>query len=289
MKAWHGLKVSPVYDLLTFLKEPDWKSLRVAGIKEFWDSYKEWADRVEVARERNRPGNILVLADEAPTWVLRLEAYHTAGKALLSLGHFDFALEQYQKALEFDPTDLESRRQKGLILGRCGKHDEAKRWLKRIVEDHPEDAETWAFVGRIEKDAWLSSWRQEGKTAEEMQLAATDADAYLREAIEAYTTGFRKNPTHYYSGINAVTLMHLLNHLTGKVEKTEDLKAMEGGCAGQFTLNWRGGRKSTGPESRSRILKSLWVKRMLLKRRTKMRWQLQKKTGFTSTLHVSSF
>jgi tetratricopeptide (TPR) repeat protein len=229
MEAWHGLKVSPVYDLLTYLKEPDWKSLRVAGIREFWDLYKEWADRVELARKRNHPGDILVLADEAPTWVLRLEAYNTAGKALLSLGHFDFALEQYENALDIDPTDLESRRQKGLILGRCGKHDEAKIWLKRIVEDHPEDAETWAFIGRIEKDAWLSSWRQEGKTAEEMQLAATDADAYLREAIKAYAKGFRKNPIHYYSGINAVTLMHLLSHLTGDDEKTEELKTMEGG------------------------------------------------------------
>ena len=30
MESWHGRKVSPVYQLLPNLREPDWKSLRIA-------------------------------------------------------------------------------------------------------------------------------------------------------------------------------------------------------------------------------------------------------------------
>src|SRR5207247_2655904 len=82
--SWYDRKVSPVYHLLPYLKEPDWKSLRVEEAKEFWDEYDAWAMRIDVARRRNRPGDILVLADEAPTRVFRVEAYRTAGKALLS-------------------------------------------------------------------------------------------------------------------------------------------------------------------------------------------------------------
>jgi hypothetical protein len=62
-----------------------------------------------------------------------------------------------------------------------------------------------------------------------MRQDAASEDALLREAIEPYATGFRKDPTHYYSGINAATLLRLLWHLTGTEEKADEGKAMEGG------------------------------------------------------------
>src|SRR5712692_1292518 len=70
MTAWYGRKVSPVYHLLHYLKEPDWKTLRVEEAKEFWEAHEAWEDRIEVARKRDRPGDILVLAEEAPTQAL---------------------------------------------------------------------------------------------------------------------------------------------------------------------------------------------------------------------------
>lgn len=229
MRAWHGRKISPVYHLLPYLKEPDWKSLRVDEAREFWQAHKAWAHRIELARKGDRPGDILVLAEEAPTQVLRIEAYRTAGKALLSLGQFGLALNQYEKALTIDPTDLESRRQKGLLLGRRKKHDAAKLWLKAVVQDHPDDAESWALLGRVQKDAWVDAWRKTGKTAEVMCKDAAYEEGLLREAIQPYATAFHKDPSHYYSGINAVTLLHLFWHLTGKDEEAEKRKAMEGG------------------------------------------------------------
>jgi hypothetical protein len=35
-------------------------------------------------------------------------------------------------------------------------------------------------------------------------------DAVAAEAIDAYAKGFRKEPSRYYLGINAVRLLHLL-------------------------------------------------------------------------------
>jgi tetratricopeptide (TPR) repeat protein len=231
IRSWHGRKISPVYQRLRFLQEPDWKSLRIEEAKEFWEAQEAWEARIEVARRGNRPGDILVFAEEAPTQALRLEAYRKAGKALLSLGQFAFALDQYEEALALDPTDLESRRQKGIILGRLKKHDEAKVWLTKVVEDHPDDAESLALLGRVGKDAWLTTWRADGRSTEEMRVAAAAEDALLREAIEPYAMGFQKDPSHYYSGINAVTLLHLLRHLTGAESKegAQRRALMEGG------------------------------------------------------------
>jgi tetratricopeptide (TPR) repeat protein len=227
--SWYDRKVSPVYHLLRYLKEPDWKSLRIEEAKEFWEQYESWADRIEIARRGNRPGDILVLADEAPTRVFRIEGFQTAGKALLSLGQFRLALAQYENALAIRPTDLESRRQKGLLLGLLKRRDEAKEWMEDLVREFPYDAESWALLGRVEKEAWVDCWRLKGRTAKEMRREAEAEIAMLKEAINAYATGFRKDPAHYYSGINAVTLTHISAHLSGDKETADETQEMEGG------------------------------------------------------------
>ena len=229
INAWYDRKVSPVYHLLPYLKEPDWKSLRIEEAKEFWEEYESWAMRIEIARKRNRPGDILVLADEAPTRVFRVEASRKAGKALLSVGQYKLALTQYENALAIRPKDLESQRQKGLLLGRLKKYDEAKEWIDALVKEFPDDAESWALLGRIEKDGWVDSWRGDGKSTEEMRRDALQEEGSVREAINAYASGFRKDPTHYYSGINAVTLLYLQSDLTGKDERPGVRMEMEGG------------------------------------------------------------
>jgi tetratricopeptide (TPR) repeat protein len=229
IRSWRGRKVSPVYGLLPSLQEPEWNKLRVAGVGEFWDAYEAWADRIDVARKQQRPGDILVLADEGPTRVLRLEAYRAASNALRSLGLFEFALEQTERALELDPDDLESRQQKGLLLGRLRRYEQAQAWLRRAVEDHPEDAETRSLLGRIQKDAWTIAWQQSGMTIEQMRARAAEAAAMLRLALESYRRAFLADPRHAYSGINAATLWHLLAHLTGERADAAERRAVEGG------------------------------------------------------------
>jgi tetratricopeptide (TPR) repeat protein len=225
MDSWHERKISPVYHLLPYLEEPDFRLLRVEGAKEFWS----WAMRIDIARKGNRPGDILVLAEEAPNIGFRVEGYRSAGNALRSLGQFAVALGQYEKALALAPNDLESRRQKGLLLGRLKKSDAAKEWLQDLVNEFPDDAESWAFLGRVEKDSWIGGWRAEGKTVEQMRQDAAADEGLLQEAIDAYAKGFRKDPSRYYLGINAVALMYLVTHLTGNEEQLDLRKEMEGG------------------------------------------------------------
>ncbi|HEY6366625.1 MAG TPA: TRAFs-binding domain-containing protein [Candidatus Binatia bacterium] len=232
--SWYDRKISPVYHLLPYLKEPHFKLLHVEGAKEFWS----WDMRIEIARKESRPGDILVLAEEAPNIGFRIETHRSAGNALRSLGQYILALDQYEKALTFAPDDLDSRRQKGLLLGRLKKSSVAKEWLESLVRDVSDDAESWALLGRVEKDSWISGWRVEGKTVEQMRQDAAADDGLLQEAIDAYAKGFHKDPSHYYSGINAVGLMHLLAHLTGNEKRLELRKEIEGAtrCAVRAAL-----------------------------------------------------
>ena len=54
MQSWRGRKISPVYSLMPNLEEPDWKSLRIGDVREFWEKYDKWENGLELARRGGR-------------------------------------------------------------------------------------------------------------------------------------------------------------------------------------------------------------------------------------------
>lgn len=224
MASWHERKESPIYNLLPNLQEPDWKSLRVGNVNEFWQQHDAWANRVSLACASGHIGDLLLLADEAPVAAFRAEARIKAGEALRKSGRFCFALEQLERGLVVEPDNLNGLREKGLCLQRLALADVPGYSLERarlhyngVLKDYPNDAETWALLGRVDKDAWVRKWRRPGRTSQQMIEVAAYEDALLSAAIDSYVPGFKNDPRHYFSGINALTLMHLFRHLTGKV------------------------------------------------------------------------
>ncbi len=230
-------RVSPVYQLLPYLEQPQWKRLLLAGDNEFRGAYETWSDRMEVARQSNRPGDILTLADETPTRALALEARRMAGNSLLKLRQPALALEQFNKALVIDPEDIASRQKQTVCLGRLNRFAEARTGVQALVRDAAQDAELRALAGRVEKDAWTARWRPRGGVGSVvepavLQAAAAGEDALLAEAIAPYRQGFEADPRHFYAGINALTLTVLRAHLaemSGYVDNAADTEALRGG------------------------------------------------------------
>ncbi|MGE5239327.1 MAG: TRAFs-binding domain-containing protein [Chloroflexota bacterium] len=235
MESWHGRKVSPVYQLLPNLQEPDWKSLRIGDVRAFWERHDAWEDRIELARKARHVGDILVLADEAPVAAFRAEAWIRAGQTLRKAERFIFALEQLDSGLEVDPVNLKGLREKGICLQRLAcagspghSLDRARQHYRNVLQVYPGDPETWALLGRVDKDAWIAAWRRPGSTPDQMKDDAAYEDALLRAAIDSYAKGFRSSPAHYYSGINALTLMHLYRHLTNDRRYDTEMASMAG-------------------------------------------------------------
>lgn len=235
MESWHGRKVSPVYSLMPNLEEPDWKRLRIGDVREFWEQHDAWENRLEIARRAGRIGDVLVLAGEAPVAAFRAEAWIKAGQALRKAERFRFALERLDSGLEIEPANLTALREKGMCLQRLALDDvpghsldRAREHYRNVLEMYPSDAETWAQLGRLDKDAWVCAWRRPGKSPSEMREEAAYEDALLRAAIDSYSRSYRGNPNHYYSGVNALTLMHLYRHLTGDARYDASLATMGG-------------------------------------------------------------
>lgn len=231
LDAWPGRKTSPVYCLLPHLEEPDWARLRVGNALEYWDSYDAWATRIEIARNGDRPEDILVLADEAPATPLRVEAHLKAGEALRRMRHFAFALEQFELALEFAPDHYEAARQRGICLQRSGRTDEARASYRKLLELDHDDVGAWELLARLDKEEWVSAWRRPDHDPARMRDDAAYEEALLREAIKSYSTAFRIAPAHYYAGLNAVMLMHLYQDLTSDRRYVAELAVMTGGVA----------------------------------------------------------
>lgn len=212
--------VSPVYQLLDHLREPPWRDLLMSERNEFSDVQQRWQDRMEVARRKGLPGDMLVLADETPTQALQAEAKRFAGDALLKLRHPDFALEQYEAALAIDPDNQACRQKRVVCLGRLGKTEEARQAAEALTREHTNDPECWALAGRVEKDEWVARWRADGLATVQMREAAQAELAVLEDAIKPYHQAFIADPSHHYSGINSLTLHLLLRHLGGDVTDT---------------------------------------------------------------------
>lgn len=235
VEAWHLRKISPVYNLLPNLTEPEWKKLRVGDVREFWEQHDEWERRIAAARREGLIGDLLVLANEGSVAAFRADAWTRAGIALRKAERFKFALEHLEDALRIEPLNLEALREKGICLQRLALQgvpgctlDGARDHYKMVLASFPRDPETWALLGRVDKDAWIEAWRREGSTREKMIDDAGYEDALLRSAIDSYSQAFRTSPGHYYSGINALTLMYLYRHLTRDVRYDQDIATMSG-------------------------------------------------------------
>jgi tetratricopeptide (TPR) repeat protein len=220
MAAWHQEKISPVYSFLPQLQEPDWKTLRVGQVQQFWDQHDAWERRIDLARQAGQIGDLLVLADEGPVAAFRADAWLLAGTALRKAGRFRLALDVLGKCLALEPGRLAARRELGICLQRLALQDapghslaRARQHYETIIAEHPRDIETWALLGRIDKDAWVTAWRRPGADAQAMFDDAAYEDALLKAAITAYSRAYRADPGHSFSGINALTLLHLAHHL----------------------------------------------------------------------------
>ena len=218
--AWRGRKGSPVYQQLPSLQEPDWKSLKVGDVNQFWQALDDWRSRIEVARLKQRPGDILLLADETPNRVLELEALRIATDALIKLGRPRFALTVVQRAREIDPDDIEARRLEGIALGRSERYEEAREALRRLAEVR-RSGEILGLLGRTWKDEWLRTWNAHPQRQSDPLAAARDTAATLLSAAEAYDEAFRADPANSYPGVNVATLGSLWRHVTGRQGKLD--------------------------------------------------------------------
>lgn len=126
-------------------------------------------------------------------------------RALRSLKAFPELLAEYDDLPPSTQREPELRELRTFALNRLGRHAEAEAVIRELIEEEV-TSERAGLLGRIMKDQYAASLQ-----AGQLVMAAE----FLKRAIGIYRTGFRLDPADPYCGINALTLMELLDGGSG--------------------------------------------------------------------------
>jgi MAP3K TRAFs-binding domain len=89
--------------------------------------------------------------------------------------------------------------QLAFALNRAGRGEHAETVLRALLEARP-SSETYGLLGRVYKDRWMA----------ERDRSAVRARGLLKQAVDAYRAGFEADWRDAYPGVNALTLMEIL-------------------------------------------------------------------------------
>ncbi len=208
---------SPIYNLLTGLKEPEKKTLTTPLATGFWRDYTDWQERVEIAQRRKLIGDILLLTDEISNPFLKEEAIGEVGRALQELGRHELALTEYRKGLLVNPKNRDFRRQEARLLNALGRVDAAIVKFERLIAEQPDDTVSARFLGEIYTALWKDCWTDLQDT-NIRRRAAFETFPWLIKALDTYLDCFRSNLNVHETGIKAVTLASVLIDLANEYD-----------------------------------------------------------------------
>jgi hypothetical protein len=212
---------SPIFNLLSGLKEPERKMLRTPLATGFWREYNEWKERVTIAQRQKRIGDILLLTEEIQNPLIKEEAIGEAGKALADMERNELALAQYRKGIEVNSGNLVFRREEALHLNRLGRVDEAIVKLESLLAEYPNDSEATSYLAKIYKEMWTKSWEHIPDKNKRLK-SAFDSYHWLIKSANIYMKGFHIDLNNYYPGVNAFTLSSMALHIADKFENKKD-------------------------------------------------------------------
>ena len=191
----------------------------------------DYGEEVEIAKASAQLGKLALLAFEAEGFGWQIPALRTVGEVQYSLGAYEDARGSWEKIRSRLADDLNANDRLATIYQRLaeaaigndpvkGKELFAKsdisieRLLKESAKlDRAKLAEIYALKGRNAKARWLEGWKTAAR--EEVGKKALQS-RFLKEAYESYERGFVQDLNHFYSGINALSLLTIFIELAVK-------------------------------------------------------------------------
>ncbi|MFL6798427.1 MAG: TRAFs-binding domain-containing protein [Xanthobacteraceae bacterium] len=194
---------SPVYQLIDNLPRWEIDHTKTDVFREIVDYSKRYKARLAAAVKQGAAAVESIAAEPAMSNLLEVESGIVVDLflSMRDVQAYDAMIKLYQRM----PPPLQRakmmREQFGFALNRIGRFEEAEAVLTAVIEEFGPSSETNGLLGRIYKDRWEQA-KQEGRL---------EARAFLQRAIKTYAQGFEADWRDAYPGINALTLMEMLD------------------------------------------------------------------------------
>jgi hypothetical protein len=199
---------SPLYAHLPGLKSVDWQAIETSKARYFRALCHDWEERVRSAQARHRPGNILTLADDAPTRVHRIRILSHAAESLIGLCQFKAAEQVLTEIVQLAPDDLEAQHQLALVFANREKFERAESLMSDILR-RQKPSEAGLVQGLLYRAMWYLKWTHDPNPRE----CAISQSHLLWLAVDKFHRAHREHPEQYLSGYNALLLMSVAKDL----------------------------------------------------------------------------
>jgi hypothetical protein len=204
----YSVRDSPVFASLPMLTEPD-----PALFNPIPQDFGEDVDRATV---QNCAGDLRLLANEVRGLEWELNGLRTVGKEQFGLRSYPAARVTWELVRAVDPDDLQANLLLGTIFERLGDLKRSNQALNRALDNESiesgERAEVFSLLARNAKTQWREEWRL--SPADKKGVIALQSK-YLRDSFNYYKRAFDEDLNHFYSGLNALALLSIMNGLAG--------------------------------------------------------------------------
>jgi hypothetical protein len=200
---------SPLYGHLPGLRPVNWDGIEISKARYFGTLQRDWEQRVRTAREMDRPGHIITLAQDAPTRLHRTKILWEAARALIGLCEFHAAEDVLQEILRITPDDIDSQLYLGIVLAICRDTERAEHQLRSMLHRHETDPKAGAALGYVYRLLWYLQW----KDAQNPRERARESIQLLVSSIRSFLEVHRLHPEEYFSGYNALLLLEVATEL----------------------------------------------------------------------------
>jgi TolA-binding protein len=202
---------SPVYQHLPGLEPVNWDKIETSKASYFGALRDDWLDCVRAAQSKGHPGDILTLAEDAPTLVHRTKILYEAARALIDLCRYGAAERALGEVIQQDPNHFDAQLQLGRVYAHQGRTGEAEHHLRNIMRKHEDDPNAADLLGQVSRYLWHLSWRDEPKKTRKQKAMDTSQLAAL--AVRSFVRAQQADARAYFAGFNALILIVLLEDL----------------------------------------------------------------------------
>ena len=209
---------SPVYQHLPGLEPVNWDKIQTSKANYFGALRDDWLDCVRSAQSKGHPGDILTLAEDAPTLVHRTRILYEAAIALIGLCRYRAAEDALREVIEHDPNHGDAQLQLGRVLAHQGRTEEAEHHLRKILSKHEDDPYAAELLGQVSRYLWHLSWQEEPKKTRKQK--AVDTSRLAAMAVRSFVQAQQVDARVYFAGFNALILIVMLDYLrksTGRI------------------------------------------------------------------------